>query len=286
MPTVTKQKRKGPVNRRQSGNIMDRVRPIGFDPDEGIKLNLYGRSGSGKTTLVGTFPKRILFLVCSGGGELRSIDTPQNRKSVDQLRVNKSAEIEEVVRVQRESGEYATVVLDHATGLQDMVLAEILGLEEIPPQLNWGVASQQQYGQCGIQMKTYLRMLLDLRCNVVIIAQEREFNTDTDSDLISPYVASALQPSIVGWLGPAADYVCQTFLRERTTQKKVKVGDRQTVRNVPTGDVEYCLRTAPHPVYASKFRLPKGRELPDVIVDPTYDKIIQLIRGPVSVRNV
>ena len=43
--------------------------------------------------------------------------------------------------------------------------------------------------------------------------------------------------------------------------------------------VEYCLRTEPHDVYMTKFRRPGGKDLPEVIVNPTYDKVKALIDG-------
>ena len=276
MPKIVKQ-----TNGKQqvkSKSVIDRISPIGFDSD-GIKINLYGRSGTGKTTLWATFPKPILCLVCSGGGELRSVDTPANRKTIKQVVLQNSLEIEEITDHVEGSSKYATVILDHASGLQDMVLKELLNLNEIPEQLSWGLATQQQYGQLALQVKTHLRRLLNLSCNVVIVAQEREFNVDTTSELLMPYVASALSPSITGWLNPACDYICQTFIRETITEKEIKIGGKTTKQKVKTGGVEYCLRTAPDPIFTTKFRVPKGTKLPSYIVDPSFTKIENLIKG-------
>lgn len=249
--------------------------------DDGVKINLYGRSGTGKTTLWATFPKPILAIIVSGGkkpGELRSIDTKEYRKTINP-KILKGLEQWPGLVEEAGSGEYATTVLDHATGFQDLTLKEILGLEKLPEQLSWGLASQQQYGQLALQMKERLRTLLDLSCNVVIVAQEREFNTDNDAGgVVMPYVASALTPSVVGWLNPACDYICETFIRPRMEEKVVKIGGK-TKRITRRGKgVEYCLRTAPHDVYTTKFRVPRGTPLPDVIVDPTFEKIQELIK--------
>src|SRR5690606_36224704 len=116
--------------------------------------------------------------------------------------------------------EYKTVVLDHVTGFQDLVQKEILGLEEIPVVKNWGLATQQDYGQCVTQCKELLRALLSLNQNVVVIAQEREFNVDSDDKLLKPFVASGLTPSLLGWLNTAVDYICQTYIRPKFKIKK------------------------------------------------------------------
>jgi len=218
---------------------------------------------------------------CSGGtkpGEIRSINSPENRKVIKQVTIQKSTDIGELVEYLTATN-FKTIVLDHASGLQDIVLKEVLGLEEIPTQIGWGTASQQQWGQIALQMKERLRSLLGLPQNIVIIAQEREFDVNNESALLMPYVGSALSPSVTGWLNPAVDYICQTFIRRKMVEKKVKVGTKVTTMQPPGKGVEYCLRTAPDPVFTTKFRVPKGQPIPEEIVDPSYDKIIKLLKG-------
>ena len=275
MPTVKKQiVRKRRVTR--SKNVVNRIAPIHFEEDEGISINLYGKSGTGKTTLCSTFPGPILMLICSAlkkPGELRSIDTAANRKRIKTVVLEKSGELKDIIEHVTETGKYNTVALDNATGLQDLILKEILGLEELPAQGSWGMAKQQEWGQVALQMKESLRALLNLDCNRVIIAQERAFNTDDDNDLLMPYVASALSPSVTGWLNPACDYVCQTFIQQKMVVKKIRVGKKVVEKISRTKGVDYCLRTAPDATFTTKFRIPKGGSLPEYIVDPSYDKI-------------
>lgn len=284
MPNVKKQtakvKRKPEAKKKVTG-IEAKLKDMEFC--EGIKICIYGRSGTGKTSLWGSFPGPIACIQCSGGskpGELRTLNTPEMRKKIKTFVLEETSEIRDLVELQEETGRFKTIVIDHATGLQDTTLAEVLDLDEIPAQNSWGLASQQDYGQCSLQMKTNLRMLLGLACNVVIIAQEREFTPSEDDGMIMPHVAAALSPSVAGWLNPACDYVVETFIRQKTIVKKVKVGGKTTEVRKPTKGVEYCLRTGPHAVYTTKFRIPKGSgELPDVIVDPDYMKILKLIEG-------
>lgn len=280
MPQVTKQL---PKTRKKGGSVIDRIEQLEHMDVGGVKLNVYGRSGTGKTTFAATFPKPILWIVCSGSGkpgELRSIDTPEYRKTIKQVVLENPTEVHELVaHCKANEDKYKTVVLDHASGLQDLTLKSILGLDELPPQLSWGLATQQQYGQLALQMKEMLRALLDLPQHVVIIAQERDFNTDNDNQLLMPYVASALSPSIVGWLQPACDYICQTFIRGRTEEQTVKIGKTTSIMNKRIGGVDFCLRTAPHDVFTTKFRVPKGRELPPEIIDPDFNKLMKVING-------
>lgn len=285
MPQIKRQSQTG--EKPKTGTVIDRIQQIGFDEDEGIKLLLYGRSGTGKTTLWSTFPGQILAMIRSGGkrpGELRSINTVANRKRIKTVNINDPTEVDDLCNHQENTGNFSTLVLDHASGLQDLVLQTILGIDEMPVQKSWGLATQQQYGICTAQCKEHFRRLLDLKCNVVIVAQERGFNdNDEGSDLILPYVGAALTPSLAGWLNPACDYIGNTFLRQKTKVVESKIGTGPNAKTMKTTQkidgVDYCLRVGPNSVFTTKFRVPRGVELPDAIVDPDYQKIIKLIQG-------
>lgn len=270
--------------------VLDRIKPMGFDKDDGIRILLYGKSGTGKTTLWATFPGKILALTCSGGGkpgELRSIDTAEYRKKVDEVNILRSVEITDVVDALEDGSlkGYKTLVLDHCTGLQDMSLAEILGMSEIPTIKNWGLADLKEYGQCSLQCQEHLRRMFRLKMNVVIITQERVHKEEgRDSELMRPTVGAGLMGSLATYLHSNADYVGQTFLREREVTTFTEVGDEkiETTMKVP-GEVEYCLRVGPHPIFYTKFRKPKQQVQAgmraSVIVDPDYDKIMKVIRN-------
>jgi hypothetical protein len=295
MPRInqTKPPRYAPVpiqsDRRPDGkspdrqSVLDRIRPINFDDSDGIRMMVYGRSGTGKTTLWSTFPKPILAIIASGSsqpGELRSVDTPELRKVISTVTLRESTELLDLVgHFRSDITSFSTVVLDHVTGLQDMVLKEILGLDEMPVQKSWGLATQQQYGTCTLRCKELLSALLSIQPNVVLVAQERDFNTDTPGDLIDPAVGGALSPSLCGWVNSVCDYIVNTFLRQHEEVKEKNVNGKTTQVRVKTRKVEYCLRTGPHPVYMTKFRRPREVPIPDVIVDPDYDKIMTIIRG-------
>lgn len=265
------------------GGVLNRISDISFDPEDGIQIMLYGRSGTGKTTLWGTFPKPILAMICSGGlrtGELRSLDTPENQGKIQSVVLNSPEEFKTIVDYQAREVPYKTLVLDHVSGFQDLVLCDLLGLAEIPAQKGWGLASQQQWGQVAAQCKEYIRSMLNLACNVVIIGQERE-NKPKEGLIESNNwaVGVATIPSLAEWLNPAVDYICQTFIRAKMINGSMKVAGKDMPTRKRAGGVEYCLRTGPHDVFTTKFRKPKDRVLPEVLVNPTYESIYAIIKG-------
>lgn len=251
---------------------------------DAMKMLIYGESGSGKTTLAGSWPGPIRWLICSGSdqpGELRSINTPEHREKITPVVIRSTDDLK---RELASGAEYATNVLDHASGLADLVLKEVLGLQSIPVQKAWGLASQQQYGQQAFQLKTFFHALLNLSGHCLIIAQQRTFGGrgeegGGDSELIKPTVGAALSPSVAGWLAPACDFVVQAFKRPKMREVTRTIGNKEMTTQERDKGVEYVLRTAPHDIYLTKFRIPKDRGLPEGIVDPTYDKLKELIYG-------
>jgi hypothetical protein len=277
MPKVTRQQGGAAAKRKANGGAANAWEAIdNLDPY--IKMALFGRSGTGKTTLLSTFPKPIGTIICSGAGETKSI---RNIPNIKANRINAATDLDDLITQQAETGQFKTFAIDHITGYSDLVVKEIKGMEpEEELKITWGTLSQAQWGELATRIKDRLRRFLALPCHTVIIAQEREFNSDSEaSEVLDPYVHCAVTPSVAGWIGPNVDYLVQTFLRRKYVDKTTTVGDKKITMKEATNQVEFCLRTAPHPVYMTKFRLPKGTKLPEVIVDPSYEKIAKLIDG-------
>jgi hypothetical protein len=274
MPTVKK------VTKKAAPAAKPRPSPLAVDlfGSDDITVSVYGRSGTGKTTFWSTFPGPIRVILFSGvanPGELKSVAVA-DREKITAFVFNSTQELAELLQ---EPGDYATTVLDHASGLQDIILKEELGIDDIPVQKSWGLASRETWGAVAIKTKEFLRGILNQKGNIVIVSQEKAFTPDEDNDMITPYVGPALSPSVTGWLNPSCDYIVQTFLETEKIMKTVKVAGQEMEREVNTGKIKYKLRTGPHPVYTTKFRVPRGSVLPDAITDPTYEKIVTLING-------
>lgn len=280
MPKITKQ------TMRPNG----RVRPVqdAWEMSDYMSVLLFGASGTGKTTLWATFPDPILAIICSGGGrnpeELKSIDTPENRERITARMCHTGEQIEAQLD-EAKSGKYKTVVLDHGTGLQTTLLREQLGVEELL-QNSWGLAQREDYFAVALKTKEILYRLLSCPCNRVVVGQEKDHNEDVDevSDLSDMQVASIgadFSKSVIRWLNPACSFLVQTFKRPRMVEKMVKVvGKKEPQKKLIKGKgVDYCLRVGPHDRVITKFRKPKEVVLPDVIVNPSYEKILATIRG-------
>lgn len=285
MPKIEKQTTRPKVRAKAGDSIVDTIVPVADLPTTGLKFLVYGPSGTGKTTLACSFPKPLLFVrpeqVEDGSLSIRRVKgvvAPRPLRSPEEL--------DQLCELQRDREEYRTIVLDGVTKFQDLVLQKVVGLKEAPAQLNWGVASQQDWGTVSAELKEHLRRLLrlsDTGCNVVVLGGERALNTgdgeNGQASILMPSVMIALTPSSMGWLHEVCDYNVRTFIRRRTETKTVTINGKQREREVPGQGYDYCLKVGPDDLYQTKFRVPKGTELPEVIVDPDYGKIIKYIEG-------
>ena len=270
-----KAKAKAP-RKRKSASVFERIQPVS-ERDPYFKVVIYGHSATGKTTFASTAPKPMLIIKADDEGTNSVFDV----EGIDEVTVYTTVELVELLKSDH-LDKYASICLDNCTSLQGMVLREILGLEELPAQLGWGIAQQQDWQQCTLQTKEMLRHLMGLSYNrhILIIAQEREFESQAEAEGVLPNIAPSLTPSTSYWLSSNADMTIQTFKRQKTRKERTVIKKKTIVNEVPIpGKVEYCARTGPHSVFFTKFRIPKGRELPECITDPTFDKLLDCIKG-------
>ena len=272
-----------------TGGVLDRITALTDLDFTGIKLGIYGMSGTGKTRAVGSFAALgpMLHMICSSNrdGEARSI---RGTKGVDVVTIEEPDDLPELLTHAKETGKYETVVLDHCTEFGNMVLASIIGIERLPEQSSWGLATMQQYAQMGLQLKTYLRDFFDFDGNCILVGQERTYDggdseADDESNL-KPTVSIATTPSVAGWIAPACDYFVRTYKRQQEITKEVTLPakrgkEKKTVtKKELTGKVEYCVQVGPDPTYLTKFRVPQGTQLPDSLVVPEDASVYEILK--------
>lgn len=250
----------------------------------------YGQSGTGKTTLASTFPGPIL--LCDVRD--RGTDSVVGVEDLDVTEIESWEDLERVYWfLKKHPKKYRTVIIDTMSQLQSIVVENVLAEKgkDAEDAGGWGTMTQREWGDVAARIKPMIINLRDLPMDVVFIAQHRVFNLPSEEDeannaaVLAPEVGPALMPSVGKFLNAAVSIIGNTFIRERTEKVKRMVKNPRNPKLKPKEvideikHIEYCLRVGPNPTYVTKVR--KGREitLPDVITDPTYEKIMAILRG-------
>lgn len=251
------------------------IRPVGDIP-RFAAMAIYGRAGSGKTSFAATFPKPLILLDIRE----RGTESIANIDGIDVAHIKRWDQFESIFwkLKNRKPGfeKYKSIVIDHLSA------AQALGMEGIRKQENMApdeMFTKRNWGSLSGKMQTWIenyRNLWDNDFHLCFIAHERATTGEEGlEDQIDPSVGPRLMPSAASYLNGAVSTIGRTFIRE--IEEEVKVGAKtKTVTRV-----QFCMRIAPHSIYAAKLRRPVSSEvpLPDIIVNPTFEKIQQLSRG-------
>lgn len=293
------------------------------------KLNvaLYGRNGVGKTTFAcqGEGPIALLAIDPSPTGGARSVSRSDvtvfyiaaryltgrdgNREVLKGS--EKLLAIVDAIRTRFAAGQrpFRKVVIDGLNSWFEVILSEVLqtDYESMPAILSKGKVSTDQYVERSERLIRYMRPIMDLPCDVWVLAQEKDHNPPRNdkgvvvgSKLIREALAGAQEGSFYSlaisdeatrWVQNACDCVMQLY--EDTEYREDKLPDvvfngqvvPGQVTLVPTGRRVKRLRCVYHPNYAARFRSPDYRNVPEYIEAPTPEERYQAFLDVVAGRR-
>lgn len=231
---------------------------------------IYGRSGTGKTTFLSTFPKPLLLLDIREKGT----DSVANVQGVEVAKIEDFQQLIDVYwYLQKGRHKYKSVGIDQVTAMQDQAIAHAMRDSNKDPN---GIIAKRDWGNAAGLMKQWLtsyRDLIECGMNVAFLGHDRTRDIeDGDDDQLEPLVNVRVMPSVASHLNAMVKVIGNTFIRETFT-----VENKRRVRHV-----DYCMRVGPHAFYTTKVRSPVGVSAPDIIVDPSYDKMVAVMKGTYS----
>lgn len=249
----------------ETPSISERFRPIS-ELQPRLSMLVYGRSGTGKTAFGSTFPKPLLLLDVRE----RGTDTISRVEGIDYISIDSWRDFEDVYWfLAKGESKYQSVIVDQISQLQDLAMSQVRTDENLSEH---DVISKRAWGQISGLMKTWLfnyRDLTDRNLHVLFVAHERTFEGEEgEGDQINPSVGARLMPSVQSSINGAVNAIGCTFIRE--------VYDEEDLNK---REVQYCMRIGPHALYTTKIRQPLGGSPPEVLVNPSFDKIVALSQG-------
>lgn len=291
MPAITKQK--NVAKPAPKGSVLSEGIDVADIEDDFLKMLLYGRNRVGKTTLA-CKAKKPLALIALEPNKTGGAKSVKKLEGVTYFRITESDKAIRFAAELKADNPFATVVVDGATSYQDIILMEILGLSEVPEQLNWGMVSRDQYRMRSEKTREALRPFFNLDCDVIVIAQEKDHNPpDKEKPEIirgfqlESFLAADLGGATVGWLHDACDYIARLTIDKEVVEYRtmLKIGkgptakEQEMVQTKETGKLVRRLRTMYHPNMAAGFRSASPDSVPEYILNPDWTKINKVING-------
>lgn len=253
--------KKGKTTTSKTG-VESRIKRV-QDINDPMNLAFYGRSGTGKTTITGTLPKPLLV------ADVRDRGTKSVKKKpgIFVYPIRSTEDFEELYWYLVDNPtKYKSLSLDTVTQLAQLVIAKFKGK---------GNMSRRVYGDSSGYLNPWIIKFAELPLITAFTAQEKLFggSDESEDDEIAPEMGLSLMPSIAVTINAAVDVIGNTFIREVSKKVKTKTGMKSEVVT------EYCMRIGPHARYLTKLRRDPslGGEVPKIMLNPTYDKIINLM---------
>lgn len=276
-----------------------------------MKCCFYGMNRTGKTTLLATFPKPLALFSFepsrSGGAESVS-GVPGirvfRRGTADDVREGNAefTTVNEAVLMARElkatrGGGFESVGVDSGTSLEWACLEELMEKAgaTMPTTLTFGTVPEGLYPQRSEKAKEVLREFLDIPAHVIVTAKEKDHNPPKEerrnekTGKLQPdlrnrivrgmqkesWIAPALGFSAMSWLIDACGYTGR--MEQVEEYNEVENPLTKAVEQVKTGRYVIALRCRRHPNFEAGFRCSNRDRVPEFIVDPTYEKILEAV---------
>lgn len=255
--------------------IAKRIVPVQDLPVEG-KMTIYGKAGSGKTTFAGTMPGPILIIDVSEKGT----DSVRDIQGVEVIRVSVFEEIPALYwYLKKSKHKFNSFVWDTVSGIQKLLISELMSTTDVETGKAgwWGTMTKKDWGHVSANLNNEILLWGDLPMHGIFIAHDKIFagieDEEDEEGTIDPQVGPNCIPSVLEVLNASVAVIGNTFIRQHSKKIKTKKGTKQKMI------IQHCMRLGPHPYYTTKIRSPKSQEVPKFIIDPTFDDVIEIMKG-------
>lgn len=222
---------------------------------------IYGKSGSGKTELLSTFPKPLLYLQIGDDGS----NTLTGKTGIKAIRIQTLADLKSVANELKKDTKYRTIAVDTFS----MLVNEWVDANAVQKNKR---LTQQMWGDIKTDTEEFIKLFHMLAKDkiVVLTAHEASDTIEGFEDEITPDVRPSVSKGARTYLEGMANYGIHTTLLSKERQNPD--GTTRTI-------IKFAAHLAQNPYYWTKTQKPKEIKLPKYVFDPSYDKIMALLKG-------
>jgi len=221
---------------------------------------IYGRSTTGKTHLLSTFPKPILYLSVGDDGS----NTINNVEGVKAITITGPEHLKECLREATTSTKYATIAVDTFS----MMVNLWIDLNAIQKKKKM---TQPMYGELKADVEEIIKLahIVAKDKTVVLTCHEIADSFEGMEDEIAPDIRPNMNPGSRTYLEGMANYGIHTTVIKKT---KVVEGIEKQVK-------VHAIHLDSSPYYWVKTQKPAAIKLPELVLNPSYNKIMKLLTG-------
>lgn len=219
---------------------------------------IYGKSNSGKTYVASTFPKPLLYLQVGDDGS----NTIAGVEGIDALPIHSIEELNDVANELLKDKKYKTVAVDtFSLIVNEWVDKKVIKKKKKMTQQLWGELKTDTEEVIKAMHKIAKRHIVVLTCHESMDAIEGM------EDEITPDVRPSVSKGARTYLEGMANYGIHT----------TKISKEITKGNTTKEVVRYAADIGPNPYYWTKLQISPSIKVPSRIINPTYDKFMEII---------
>lgn len=219
---------------------------------------LYGKSNSGKTHVASTFPKPLLYLQIGDDGS----NTIAHVEGISAIAVSTVKELKDIAKELLKDKKYKTVVVDTFSLLvNEWTDQNVIRKNKKMTQQLWGELKTETEEVIKAMHKVAKRHIVVLTCHESTDAIEGM------EDEIAPDIRPSVSKGARTYLEGMANYGIHTT---KITKEVIKGNSTKEV-------VKYAADIGPNPYYWTKLQIDPSIKVPKRIINPTYDKFMEII---------
>ena len=222
---------------------------------------VYGKSGAGKTHFLSTFPKPILYLQFGDDGSNTIGDT----EGIDALRITSLQQLKEIAQEARVNDYYKTIACDTFS----LVVQEWLDANAVKKNKR---VTQQMWGDLKTDTEELIKEFKTLANNHIVALTCHEVTDAIEGmeEEITPDVRPSVSKGARTYLESMAN-----FGVHMTVLSKEKDNGDGTTKTITA----HAAHVAPNTYYWTKLQKPADIKVPQVVINPTYEKIMKILKG-------
>lgn len=219
---------------------------------------LYGKSNSGKTHVASTFPKPLLYLQIGDDGS----NTIAHVEGISAIPISSVKELKDIAKELLKDKKYVTVVVDtFSLMVNEWTDQNVISKNKKMTQQLWGELKTETEEVIKAMHKVAKRHIVVLTCHESTDAIEGM------EDEIAPDIRPSVSKGARTYLEGMANYGIHT----------TKITKEITKGNSTKEVVKYAADIGPNPYYWTKLQIDPSIKVPKRIINPTYDKFMEVI---------